>query len=88
MDRVTLFEDKVRKDGDEFQDWMLRKDEHYKLIAVERQQYQRIRNLCRIGVQKGMTMLIMDASHPMLHMRKGVDTNMTRTLKQLSGKLC
>ena len=84
-DKDVLLKKHVPFSDQEWEEWRQRRMAHWSVASAERKHYSDLRSSCRLGVVKDVLVLIMDASKPLLHPRRFVDTAEGRRIWQIHG---
>lgn len=80
-----LLEEKVPFTDARWEEWRQKRKEHWFVASAERKHYSELRNSCRLGVVVNVLVLIMDASKPLMHLRRFLDTAEGRKIWQIKG---
>lgn len=85
LERSEMVARRVSQESPEFVSWLARKKAHITLIGTERRLYHELRSGVRLGKVTGVTLFIMDAGKPLRHPRRAFDSDLARSIPQISG---
>jgi hypothetical protein len=85
VEREELAKKNLPRSDPLWQAWDATRAHHWKITAAEREAYALLKRMCCVGAHVDVLVLAMDASKPLIHMRRKQDTAEARKLWQTKG---